>query len=81
MHCQAQRQFDEFYCHRCNLRWDAKDDDPPVCNPKRPWSSIEHDLLETIREINREARRNQMSRDAVRNIADIAQETLNKYEK
>lgn len=35
MQCKAVRQFDEMYCHACDLRWDAHDDDePPACKGK-----------------------------------------------
>lgn len=29
--CHARQHSDERYCHRCRLRWDMNDRDPPAC--------------------------------------------------
>lgn len=31
MTCKAQRQGDEYFCPRCNWRWEATDDPPGEC--------------------------------------------------
>lgn len=31
--CHARREGDEMACGRCGLRWQAGDEDPPVCAP------------------------------------------------
>ncbi len=36
MTCEAKCQAggDQMFCRRCNLRWDADDENPPECKPR-----------------------------------------------
>lgn len=81
-------QNDEYFCYKCGKRW-ATDEPAPMCvlmsdlfsNVQPPKLDLDHKELaeiyeDALRKIRRMSRENRMSRDILRDVRILADDTL-----